>query len=418
MNWLIYLLEANAYLIIFFGIYKILFEKETFYTLNRFFLLLASVFAFILPFIKIGILNPQLNVAEFTTSNTYSVAEKQPGFEEVCLIVYLLIIFGGLVRFAFNLTGIYRLISSVPAKKIENIRLIQIAQSQPFSFFNYLFIDSNLEKTDVVMTHEKTHIKQFHSADVLFFELLHIVNWFNPLIILLKQEIKAVHEYLADEEVAKADIALDEYASFLIQHSRSKTQKVLINQMFNHSLLKKRIIMLGKKKSVPASRLKYGVMLAIIPAMVCGSSFALTKNYGVDLIAVKPVQQNPAQSKKATNQTHTKVETVVIQDDALSSKTIEFEAKSAQPKMSSKTKDGKEQAPPPPPVKFKVKKAELLKPEYDRMGAEKQAPPSPPKEAKKVQAPPPPTAKKIQFPKPVIKEVKELPPPPPPSEKE
>ena len=52
MNWWHYLLLVNIYLILFYGFYTLLLRKETYFQLNRVYLVAASLLSFFIPLIQ------------------------------------------------------------------------------------------------------------------------------------------------------------------------------------------------------------------------------------------------------------------------------------------------------------------------------------------------------------------------------
>ena len=143
-----------------------------------------------------------------------------------------------------------------------------------FSFFNYLFIGTKLKGSDTIIRHELVHIKQKHSADIIFIELIRIINWFNPVIYLVQMSIKTVHEYIADEQTASLESDALTYSSFLVNNAYGITGSSVTHSFFNYNLLKKRIIMLNQKRSGNLARLKYLVAVPICAGMLCASTLA------------------------------------------------------------------------------------------------------------------------------------------------
>jgi len=174
-----------------------------------------------------------------------------------------------------------------------------------FSFFNYLFLGDNAPATDTIITHELVHIRQKHSADVIFLELLKIINWFNPCIYLLQNSLKTIHEYIADQHTVSHQTDTHTYATFLVNTAHGVGGSPITHSFFNYNLLKKRIIMLNQKPSGKSARLKYLITAPICAALLCMSTLAFTKDYNwIDLdpakavaMVIKPLLQFPAPLK-------------------------------------------------------------------------------------------------------------------------
>lgn len=343
MNLMYYLLEANLYLIIFYGFYKVFLHKETFYTLNRYFLIVSTLIAFTIPFFQFGFLQTnavesQIIMNQQTESSTDGLISVQ-----IILIVYLLPALFFLSRLALGFRHLFKLLKQSDRKTKNGIVIIELQDTKSaFSFFNLLFIDPDLPQKRTIMNHEMAHIKQRHSIDVLFFEIIGCLNWFNPIIYKLKNDVKLLHEYLADEETTDKGINKYEYAMFLIQNSYGDQSIQLTNQIFNSSILKRRINMLNQKKSAKWARLRLLLVLPVTGALICASTMAFTKNYGV-------VDLYP--NKNA-------VLMATAQDTTKKRKVKQIKIVPAPPVPAGK---GSKQVPPPPPPPPKVLKIKIPK---------------------------------------------------------
>ncbi|MEH3115622.1 M56 family metallopeptidase [Pedobacter terrae] len=392
MSWLYYLLEANLYLILFYGFYRLFLHRETFYGLNRFYLVFSSILAFVLPFVQLGFLMKEM---VFHYTGYIQIEEPQSDFilENVLLGLYFSISIILILKVLWGLTYLVKLMRNTH-KCIENgITLIEIQNSKAaFSFFNLLFIDPEMSQKATVLKHEMVHIKQKHSLDILLFELIQISSWFNPIIYFIKNDIRLVHEYLADEATTKNDIAKYDYALFLIQNSYGNQSYTLSNHFFNSSLLKNRISMLNQTKSTKWAKLKLLFIIPLTGFMLCLSTRAFTKDYSTIQLG---------QKKKSL--------TLVLQD-------------------TSKKKSDKKRLPPPPPkepTKVKAKKiTEIRINEPIIKKEDKRTPPPPPVEPRsskvnKIRFAPPivkKDSKKLKQPLVITPDNKPVPPPTPPVE--
>lgn len=283
MNWLHYLGEANLYLAVFYLAYRLLLAKETYNQLSRIYLLFSCVAAFTLPVLQVGALKPAETVtivpsysAELVypiqTTTTTHVASVTPlivenhltwqdylvyGYAAGCAILLLI-----LLAKLFVLT---KMIWTAKCEQQDKYKLIYLPETDvAFSFFNYLFIGTHAEGTKTIITHELVHINQKHSLDILFIELLKMVNWFNPFIYLLQNSLKTIHEYIADEQTAAYENDTAGYAVFLVNNAYGAGGSSITHSFFNYSLLKKRIIMLNQKRSGNSARLKYLIAAPVL----------------------------------------------------------------------------------------------------------------------------------------------------------
>ncbi|MHA4896311.1 M56 family metallopeptidase [Pedobacter sp. PWIIR3] len=321
MNWLYYLLEANLYLAVFYGFYLLLLQRETFYQLNRYYLVITSVLAFLLPLLQIGYLHSLVNpvvhqdqVSIIYTGEMLPVTVPVPTLTtgDILFFSYLLIAGFLLIRLLGSFYRIIRMAAKANKIRKDNVVYIHFKDSDvAFSFFNFLFINPETEKQHIIVQHELVHIQQKHSIDILFFEMLLILNWFNPICWFMKKDIKIIHEYIADESTINRGLAKHDYAMFLIHNSFGSFPNPLASQMFNKSILKKRINMLNKTKSAGRARLRLLYVFPIMGGMLCTSTLAFTKDYAViDLYSKKAEMETTA-----VNQERKQVPTQEIKQD-------------------------------------------------------------------------------------------------------
>ena len=301
MNWLNYLIEANLYLAIFYAGYYLFLSNETHYTLNRIYLLLSCIASFIIPLIQIGLLKPAepvINGAGSAFQRRAVMVNTMPGnmahhftLQDGIITIYLL---GAGILLLMLLFKVYQLIKLVGNSKYEQdsgYKLVYLNDSiTAFSFFNYLFIGAKAEGVETIITHELVHIRQKHSIDIIFIELIKIINWFNPFIYLLQHSLKALHEYIADEHTALLETDALTYSSFLVNNAYGLSGTSITHSFFNYNLLKKRIIMLNQKRSGNLARLKYLLAVPICAGLLCLSTLTFSKNYA--LVDLAPRHKN------------------------------------------------------------------------------------------------------------------------------
>lgn len=281
MTWAYYLLQVNIYLVIFYAFYKLLLDKETWFTLNRIYLIATGTLSLLIPLIKPEWIlpesaNPGIIISagqlHMLVADAKMLAE--PGFNWAGLISTIYVC--GIVFFAVRL--IWRLVQ---------VRLLIRAnpEGMAFSFFGTKVIDMNLPGQEAIHSHEDIHIRQYHTADVIYFELLGILLWCNPVIYLYKLSIRNIHEYLADEVAAQLEGDKESYAILLLCKAFKVDQSVLTNSFFTQSLIKKRIIMLNKQRSTRTAILKYGLFLPLFAGMLLLSSAKISRNEDIKDLA-------------------------------------------------------------------------------------------------------------------------------------
>ena len=277
MNWLNYLLQVNLYLILFYGFYRLLLRSETFFNLNRGYLVASAALAFFIPlmqseWVRSWFVTEQISQTITTLYNPqvfYVQASEQAHsltFGDFMAVFYIIGILIGIARFGGNLVFL---------GKMMKRKIVQKDAKQAFSFFNVLFVSKELKNRSTIMKHEFVHVRQLHSADVMLFELIAIFNWFNPVVYLYKSSIKHIHEFIADEVASRNESSKAEYAMLLFQEQFGVQAIPLTNNFFNQSLLKLRIKMLNKERSNQTAMMKYGLIAPLFMLMIVVSSATL-----------------------------------------------------------------------------------------------------------------------------------------------
>lgn len=277
---MLYLLQVNVGLILFYALYKLVCTRDTFFRSRRFILIVSLVLPFILPFIDVrewlesrdrmimlthfdySAVLPEIVVGSEAaeTGNRVFVLSEWIGYLYLAGVVVLL------VRLVVQAFSLYRLIVRMPEKEINGVRVKCLNDpSGPFSFFGWIFMNPATVKEDEldeILTHEMAHVKQHHSVDVLLAEMVSICCWMNPFAWLLKREVRLNLEFLADRKVMEAGFATKSYQYHLL--GLAYNHKYGLSNNFNFSHLKQRIIMMNKKKSNAVGHIKYA--LFVLPA--------------------------------------------------------------------------------------------------------------------------------------------------------
>lgn len=282
MTFFNYLFQVNLFLALFIAFYWVLLRRETFFAQNRIYLNMSVLLSLVIPFIQSDWFK-SLFITEQVRQLTYAVpvsviyepvpvsdATEAPVFSWAFVIaaVYLLGVLFFLSRFAAQLLSLRK-------------HLELPAGGEAYSFFGRLFVAESLPDKEVIINHEKVHIRQLHSLDVIFIELMAILNWFNPIAYLYRNEIKHIHEFIADEEASGSD--KQNYALLLLSQTLGITPHQLTNSFFNQSLLKRRIIMLGKNRSNRTGLLKYGLCAPLFATMLILSSATVANKADLSL---------------------------------------------------------------------------------------------------------------------------------------
>ncbi|NUO03385.1 MAG: TonB family protein [Saprospiraceae bacterium] len=278
----LYLLESSLCWLLFYGFYALTLSRETFFGLNRWYLLSTLALGAVIPLLEIPVewiiptpeisLSAWLPMAEIGGMGPEIVVIPAPAkpslFQTLVLPVYWAgVAFAG-VRFVVGLVQIFLLYVKGSKKHFVGHTVVTTTRTHlPFSFGNWLFISRHnnfsTEETEKIVRHELAHIRGWHTADVLLLEIVCILLWWSPPVYLYRRSLRTVHEYLADHAVLQT-VRRKEYGHLLIRQAQSGMQPALANHFF-HSQLKKRIMMMTKTQSGKTARLKY---LTVFPLLV------------------------------------------------------------------------------------------------------------------------------------------------------
>ena len=281
-NLLLYLLQVIIASGILYAYYHFALRNKRFHKYNRFYLLIATVVSFAVPFLNIPVYFSQadtdssfvlqsLQKISVNVSNDPIIAITQANnsslffnWGNICYFLYFIIALVIFLRIILSLRKIHILIKNNPVEKLENIHFVNTVEpGTPFSFFRWLFwnkkIELRSEKGEQIFRHELFHIEQKHSRDIIYIELLTVIFWINPFFHLMKKEIKAIHEFLADK-FAVTENAKWQYAELLLMQAFNTNQR-LVNPFF-HNQIKRRIAMITTSKK---PRYQYLRKLMVFP---------------------------------------------------------------------------------------------------------------------------------------------------------
>ncbi|MEL6975196.1 MAG: M56 family metallopeptidase [Bacteroidota bacterium] len=197
------------------------------------------------------------------------IPQSEVGFYTILYVICILGSAAGLIRFLYGLAIIFTLRkNAIPLREEKYTVYERSGNPSPFSFFKWIFIGQAIqgESRAQILCHEKIHVQQWHSLDKLFFELMKVVFWMNPLVYCYSKRLSEIHEFLADREVL-AEKGSKFYEELL--NTAFCTQDIfLVNQFYNTSLIKKRIVMLTKQNSKRTLKFKYLLTLPLIFGML------------------------------------------------------------------------------------------------------------------------------------------------------
>lgn len=294
MNYTQYILTTTICLSIFYIAFRLVFKNETNFNQLRIYLLASILISFIIPLFNISInidfiknifisetkppILPINKIGNVNYSNaTGVVAPQQIDWWLTTKYIYFVTTAILLLRIVFQTCLIVILYYKSERIILNNFTLIYSKKKNAFSFFHWIFINKNIassEELKHIISHEKIHALQYHSIDLILVELLAAVMWFNPLIWMMKRSMQLVHEYLADEGALGTGIDRLKYQALLVNQV-AEEKFVCLSSRFNHSLIKKRMIMMTKSKFNQRTKLK---ILTLLPVSTIALIFAASIN--------------------------------------------------------------------------------------------------------------------------------------------
>ncbi len=275
-----YIIKSCILLALLYGSFALLLSRETFHRFNRLALLGVLVASLILPAVQLSVKKPSyLNYEEVriphveviaspvqnevqdieTPQSTLPAIEEsmqEPTFRvDMMQVVQYLYIIGLLASLAIFFVQLFRLWREIRGgvqtkDELGNTVVIRGGNFAPYSFLHYIIINASdyehLRRP--ILAHEQAHIRLGHTWDLLLLEAVKAVQWFNPFVYLLGRDLKAVHEYEADDAVLNFGIDAKTYQLLLVTKAVGSRLQTVCNNLSHHSL-KKRIKMMHKNNS-------------------------------------------------------------------------------------------------------------------------------------------------------------------------
>lgn len=314
---MVYFLKINVAIALFYAFYRLFFYKDTFFAWRRTALLCFFAVSTAVPLLNIQHWivqqEPMAAMADLYAAVVLPELTLTPQPEtdwrqlmaDGIVFAYWLVAALLALRFLFQLAGIVRLARRCPTQKIDGTTVHLLPRTEgPFSFFRWIFVCPDAHTGDElheILTHERTHARQWHSIDVLTGELACIVCWFNPFAWLMKREIRTNLEYMADEKVLETGHDSRTYQYHLLGLSHHKAAATIYNS-FNVLPLKKRIIMMNKRRTRAIGRTKYLMFLPLAALLMIVSNIEAvaraTQKITTEVIeAVAPAETPDVQSQ-------------------------------------------------------------------------------------------------------------------------
>ena len=305
IDFLIYDLKVAVLIIVFYMFYRLLLSRETFHRVNRVVLLLTAVASFVLPLCVITMHETVTiqAVPEVSIGDVQMTLAEEPATPLWQIALPILYIIGMLATLGHTLLSVWKVLLLIrqseqhPEPDGTIVCVTGNADVAPFSWMRYIVMNrGDYEARDAaILAHERGHIRLRHSWDVLLVDLLTALQWFNPAMWMLRQDLRAIHEYEADGAVLSQGINARQYQYLLISKAASIGGYSIANGI-SHSTLKNRIHMMLHKKSSNSHLLK---LLALVP--IVGITLAINAEKVQDIVYT-PANNVPDVVTTATEQ--------------------------------------------------------------------------------------------------------------------
>ena len=271
-EFLIYNLKVIVLMAVFYFCYRLLMERETMHLLNRIVLLASILLSFVLPLCVITlhetveVESPQVEASAgmpiqvenqpkqvITELGTTPTEESvTPFVEAIVFAIFIIGLFCRLLYIANSYRHLRRMIKESELHSLEDGVILAVVDLPvaPFSWMRTIVL-SRIDYEELnpsIIAHERGHILLHHSWDIVFVEVLTALQWFNPVVWLLRRDLRTIHEYEADASVLSSGSDVSQYIQLLMRKATGTKACILANGI-NNSIIKKRIIMMLKDKS-------------------------------------------------------------------------------------------------------------------------------------------------------------------------
>lgn len=276
------------------GYYWLALRNKLFHSWNRFYLLAAVVTSLLLPFVKISFTTepqpdnlPAYTILQTVTTNDVWFPEQTVAApktftkEQISILLYSIV---SLVLFAallLTLLRIKKLITAYEHWKMKDLTFVDTdAKGTPFSFLHYIFwnreIDFESAQGQQIFKHELIHVKEKHSVDKLFLQLVLIVFWINPFFWIIRKELTMIHEFIADRKSVK-DSDASALAAMILTAAFPGHTLSLTNPFF-YSPIKRRLLMLSKLQNPKVGYISRLLLLPLLTILFTAFALKIKEN--------------------------------------------------------------------------------------------------------------------------------------------
>ena len=286
---LMYLIKANVVLVVLFGFYQLISAGDTFFKWRRLSLLTIYMLSLLLPTIDLSqLVNETAPLGNILPRMAYNLPEVmvKPArdafdWQRLAVWLYAVVALALLLRVLWQVVVVCRLAQRSERATLHGTAVCLLTGDySPFSFFRWIFVNPvNKSPSQVkqILTHEQTHVAQWHSVDALLSQLFVAAFWFNPAAWLMRLQVRNNLEYLADRSVISGGTDKKAYQYHLLAVAY-RTNVATITNNFNVLPLKRRIMMMNKQASNPLARFKYLLLVPLAIALLAMNNTTIRAN--------------------------------------------------------------------------------------------------------------------------------------------
>jgi murein DD-endopeptidase MepM/ murein hydrolase activator NlpD len=296
----IYLIKVSACMAAFYILYRLVFSKNTFFMLNRAYLLAGLIGSFVIPVLKLSLpesdysvgLNDPLETTFDSLGNGLPVNSTviDESYTMLYPTILMVIYFSGMavvvLRLLFSVVHIIRLKKDAENLLLGNVKVLKAPGSHAFSFFTWIFIP-NHKTSPLIIEHEKVHVVQYHWIDLILVEIASIILWFNPVMIFYKRSVKIQHEFLADASTIKNNTSVGEYLTCILEEIQLENSLAPTSPFYQSNTIKKRIRMITKNKTSVSASLVYLLSLPVVCLLLFSFATKPVPSFEVDDIVTE-----------------------------------------------------------------------------------------------------------------------------------
>lgn len=263
-----------------YGTYLLLFRRNTFFTAQRIYLLAIPLVSVLFPFLvlpgasvtPVELVLPEAVLPVFDAQHVVSTGQGLTALQ-VIVAVYAAGVLFMLTRFIMRVLRTMNMLRNAQPLAAGLKQLPAELPASAFSFGQTIYIHPALPEDELplIVAHEQVHIRHGHSIDRVYYELLGVICWFNPLYRLAAKSLAETHEFIADQQACGNDAV--HYKRVLVAHILGLPSRTLVHLFAEPGSLKKRLLMMNRKRTARVVLWSYLAVIPLLGGMLALNSF-------------------------------------------------------------------------------------------------------------------------------------------------